>query len=192
MYETEETIREKYKIKKQHIIEALEGIRTTVTWLETSIYQNIIEDVTFYISDAPINYPGQLEIDDEGDFKPIIYMNIMAIAEDYKNKEYLLDMKRLCVSCYEYAAFICLHEVGHLCHGLLGGKGRDKRDRLFDYFNRGEFYYERFIEEMKYGHTHEEKKRYRNIPHEKAADQFAFHNLNIMLAKLNKSMEKNE
>ncbi|OLO25369.1 hypothetical protein BTR23_24835 [Alkalihalophilus pseudofirmus] len=184
IYEPEGVIKKQYKVSKQHILEALSGIRATIEWLETSIYKPIIEDVTFFISDVPINYPGQLEIDDEGDFKPVIYLNIMAIAEDFKNKEYILDMKKTQVCCYEYAAFICLHEVGHLFHGLIGGRGSDKRDRLFDYFSRGEYYYDRFIAEMKHGHTYEEKKKYRNIPHEKAADLFASHNLRIMVKKL--------
>jgi hypothetical protein len=166
------------------MIDAFNGIHATIVWLETSIFEKVVEDIVFNITDEPINFPGELGVYDDDHFQAVIYLNIMAIAEDYKNKEYVLEMNRSDVTCFEYAAFVCLHEVGHLFHGLVGGNGTEKRDRLFDYFDKGEYFYNRFVSEMKHGYTYKEKKRYRNIPHEKAADNFAKQYLILMLEEL--------
>lgn len=169
-----------FGVSKFHMTDAYQGIHEAIQWLKSSIYKSVIEHTIFHITDEPINFPGELGIYEEDDFQPVIYLNIMAIAEDYKNREYLLEVSRSDVTCFDYAAFICFHEVGHLFHGLVGGSGIEKRDRLFDYFDKGEYYYRRFISEMKHGHTYNEKKKYRNIPHEKAADNFAKQCLRLM------------
>ncbi len=182
--EESSSIKKKFGVSKLHMIDAYNGIHATIDWLSTSIYKKVVEDIVFNITDEPINFPGELGVYEEDLFQPVIYLNIMAIAEDYKKKEYLLEMEQKEVTCFEYAAFVCLHEVGHLFHGLVGGSGTEKRDRLFDYFDKGEYFYKRFVAEMKYGYTYKEKKRYRNIPHEKAADNFAKQCLRIMLDEL--------
>ncbi|OIJ15230.1 hypothetical protein BKP35_05115 [Anaerobacillus arseniciselenatis] len=178
------SIKKKFGVSKLHMIDAYNGIHAAIEWLSTSIYKKVVEDIVFNITDEPINFPGELGVYEEDLFQPVIYLNIMAIAEDYKKKEYLLEMDQWEVTCFEYAAFVCLHEVGHLFHGLVGGSGTEKRDRLFDYFDKGEYFYKRFVAEMKYGYTYKEKKKYRNIPHEKAADNFAKQCLRIMLDEL--------
>ncbi|MCT8139938.1 hypothetical protein H1D32_20890 [Anaerobacillus sp. CMMVII] len=182
--EADEYIKDKFGVSKLHMTEALKGIHATITWLTSSIYQKVIEDIVFNITDEPINFPGELGVYDEEHFQAVIYLNIMAIAEDYKNKEYVLEMNKSEVKCFEYAAFVCLHEVGHLFHGLIGGNGKEKRDRIFDYFDKGEYFYKRFVSEMKHGYTYKEKKKYRNIPHEKAADNFAKQCLALMVMDL--------
>ncbi|MDT8861229.1 hypothetical protein N0O92_13385 [Alkalihalobacillus sp. MEB130] len=173
IYEHEDFLRRQFNISKKHALHALEGVCSTVTWLQTSIYKEIISDLTCYITDEPINFPGELAIDDVGEFQPVIYINVLSVTECFQNKEYVLDMKKDETTCFEYAAFVLLHEVGHYVHALMGGTGSNKKERLFDYFDRGEYYYERFIDSMIDGNTYDEKKRYRNIPHEKAADNFA-------------------
>lgn len=175
-----EKIKSDFGVSKRHLACAYHGIHAAIRWLKTSIYKKVIEDVVFHITDEPINFPGELGVYEEEDFQPVIYVNIMAIAEDYKKKEYVLEMKKNNATSFEYAAFICFHEVGHLFHGLVGGRGKKKKDRLFDYFDKGEYFYKRFIAEMNYGYTYQEKKKYRNIPHEKAADQFALQCLQLM------------
>lgn len=181
--ESDANIKKRFVVSKQHMVDAYNGIHATIRWLGTSIYKKVVEDIVFNITDEPINFSGELGVYEDDGFQPVIYLNIMAIADDYKKREYLLEMNQSDVTCFEYAAFVCLHEVGHLFHGLAGGRGTEKRDRLFDYFDKGEYYYKRFISEMKYGYTYTEKKKYRNIPHEKAADNFAKQCLRIMLDK---------
>lgn len=173
IYEKEDFLKKQFGIQKKDALSALDGFHTSIHWLRTSIFRNIVKDLTIYISDDPINFPGELAIDEGDDFEPVIYVNAMSIAEDYKNKEYLLDMKRDDVGCFEYAAFILMHELGHYVHSMWAGQGKEKRDRLFDYFGKGESHYIRYEEEMVDGSSYKEKKRYRNIPHEKAADNFA-------------------
>ncbi|OIJ17948.1 hypothetical protein BKP45_20550 [Anaerobacillus alkalidiazotrophicus] len=180
----EEHIKYKFGVSKLHMIDAFNGIHATIQWLDNSIYKKVVEDIVFNITDEPINFPGELGVYDDDRFQAVIYLNIMAIAEDYKNMEYVLEMNESDVTCFEYAAFVCLHEVGHLFHGLVGGNGTEKRDRLFDYFDKGEYYYKRFVSEMKHGNTYKEKKKYRNIPHEKAADNFAKQCLVLMMKEL--------
>ncbi|WP_096199127.1 hypothetical protein [Bacillus sp. FJAT-45350] len=181
VYEKESLLKSRFNIHKSHVMAALDGVHSAIEWLKTSIYRSVLSDVSFYITDEPINFPGELMIHEKVEFQPVIYLNIMTIAEDYQNEEYLLEVKKKDISCFEYAAFVLLHEFGHLIHGLIGGNGKKQRDRLFDYFDRGEYYYTRFIQTMNKGETYEEKKRYRNIPHEKAADRFARQNLKIMM-----------
>lgn len=181
--EKNEEIKKRFGVSKHHMVDSYNGIHAAIRWLGTSIYKSVIEDIVFNITDEPINFPGELGIYEEDDYQPVIYLNIMAIAEDYKKKEYLLEMDQCDATCFQYAAFICFHEVGHLFHGLVGGSGKEKRDRLFDYFDKGEYYYRRFVSEMKHGNTYKEKKKYRNIPHEKAADKFAKQCLRMMLAQ---------
>ncbi|MBU8907584.1 hypothetical protein [Desertibacillus haloalkaliphilus] len=171
--EDDRSFQKHFGLSKEDLLDALAGIDTTIQWLKTSIYRNVLSDVTFFITDEPINIPGELAVEDHHRFKPVIYLNLMAIAEDYKNREYKLDMKQTDVSCTSYAAFVCLHEVGHYVHGLIGGNGKNKRERLFDYLYRGDYYYQRFLATMTHGDSSQEKKKYRNIPHEKAADEFA-------------------
>ncbi|MFC0560173.1 hypothetical protein [Halalkalibacter alkalisediminis] len=173
IYEKEEYLWERFNISKKHVHHGLEGIYATTKWLQTSIFKEAVGDLTCCVSDEPINFPGELAIDDGDTFEPVIYMNIMSITEDFQNKEYLIDLKKSRTTCFEYAAFVLLHEVGHYIHALIGGSGKNKKERLFDYFDRGEYHYDRFVETMKHGDTLGEKKRYRNIPHEKAADNFA-------------------
>ncbi|WP_078553619.1 hypothetical protein [Bacillus alkalicellulosilyticus] len=173
-----------FSLSKQQTVEALAGVEATIDWLQTSIYENVVRDVTFYLCDEPINFPGELEITSNvNEFQPIIYINILTVAEDYSKKEYHLEMKQTDVTCFEYAAFVCLHEFGHLIHGLIGGAGKGKRERLLEYFGKGEPYYNRFLEEMNAGYSFAEKKKYRQIPHEKAADQFALQQLKIMMSE---------
>ncbi|RXI96374.1 hypothetical protein DS745_21905 [Anaerobacillus alkaliphilus] len=183
--EKSEKIKKDFGVSKLHMASAYNGIHAAIQWLGSSIYKSVVEDIVFHITDEPINFPGELGIYEEEDFQPVIYLNIMAIAEDYKNREYLLEVNRNDVSSFEYAAFICFHEVGHLFHGLVGGSGKEKKDRLFDYFDKGEYFYKRFISEMKHGYTPHEKKKYRNIPHEKAADNFAKQCLRVMQSEGN-------
>ncbi|MFC0471531.1 hypothetical protein ACFFHM_13770 [Halalkalibacter kiskunsagensis] len=181
IYEREEFLQQQFKISRTCAQQGLEGIDETIKWLKTSIFQTIVDDLTFYISDEPINFPGELAIDEGKTFQPVIYINIMSVTEDFQNKEYLYDMKRDHTTCFEYASFVVFHEVGHYVQALMGGRGENKKDRLYDYFDKGEYYYERFIANMKHGVTLEEKKKYRMIPHEKAADNFARQHLQIMM-----------
>ncbi|WP_227938193.1 hypothetical protein [Alkalihalobacillus deserti] len=173
IYEKEDYLWRRFKISRKHAHHGLEGIYATSKWLQTSIFKEVVRDLTCYLSDEPINFPGELAIDDGDTFEPVIYINIMSVTENFQNKEYLIDLKKNRTTCFEYAAFVLLHEIGHYIHALIGGSGQSKKERLFDYFDRGEYHYDRFIETMKNGDTYEEKKRYRNIPHEKAADNFA-------------------
>ncbi len=181
VFEKESYLLDTFQIRKKDALDALAGIKTAIHWLHASLFRGIATDVTYVISDEPINFPGELELFDDINFRPVIYLNLMTLAEDFKNKEYVLEMKRDNVTCFEYGAFVCLHEFGHLFHGLVGGKGKNKRDRLLDYFERGEYFYQRFIAEMNKGDTYKEKKKYRSIPHEKAADHFASQWLKVML-----------
>lgn len=178
-----EDIQKRFGVSKDDMLDAYNGIHKTIHWLTSSIYKSVVEDITFNITDEPINFPGELGVYEEDQFQPVIYLNIMAIAEDYKKKEFMLEMNRSDVTCFEYAAFVCLHEVGHLFHGLIGGNGSEKRDRLFEYFDKGEYYYKRYVSEMKCGYSYKEKKKYRNIPHEKAADNFAKQCLRVMMGE---------
>jgi len=173
IFEREEFLSAQFGIAKRDVLEALDGLYGTISWLKQSIFQSVLKDVTFFFSDEPINFPGELELYESEKFEPIIYVNIMTVVEDFYKREFVLEMNKETATCYEYAAFVCLHEFGHLVHGLIGGTGELKRDRLLDYFERGQYYYERFIAFMNQGDTMKEKKRYRNIPHEKAADSFA-------------------
>ncbi|WP_332697464.1 hypothetical protein [Halalkalibacter lacteus] len=182
MYEGEDFLKQQFNISKTFAHHGLEGIDATIRWLETSIFRTIVNDLTFYISDEPINFPGELAIDEGETFQPVIYLNIMSVTEDFQNKEYLYDMKSEHTTCFEYASFVILHEVGHYVQALIGGQGKNKKERLYDYFDKGEFYYDRFTENMKNGVTYEEKKKYRTIPHEKAADNFARQHLKVMMA----------
>jgi hypothetical protein len=173
IYEKDDYLWTHFNISRTNMLHGLDGIYATINWLQTSIFQNAIADLTCYITDEPINFPGELAIDEGSTFDPVIYLNIMSITEDFQNKEYVIELKKKRTTCFEYASFILLHEVGHYIHALIGGSGQNKKDRLFDYFDRGEYHYERFVENMRHGDTYEEKKKYRNIPHEKAADNFA-------------------
>jgi hypothetical protein len=173
IYESENYLQSQFKISKKHAHHGLEGVCETIRWLNSSIFKEAVADLTCYITDEPINFPGELAIDDVGSFEPVIYINIMSVTECFQNKEYVIDLKKNRTTCFEYAAFVLLHEVGHYIHALIGGNGKNKKERLFDYFDRGEHHYERFIDNMIDGNTYKEKKRYRNIPHEKAADNFA-------------------
>ncbi|GAE24876.1 hypothetical protein JCM9140_838 [Halalkalibacter wakoensis JCM 9140] len=180
IYEKEDFLLRQFNICKKHVHSALEGIYETVIWLRSSIFKNVINDLTCYITDEPINFPGELAIDDVETFEPVIYINIMSITECFQNKEYTIDLKQDHATSFEYASFVLLHEVGHYVHALIGGSGKDKKERLYDYFDKGEYYYERFLDSMTDGTSHKEKKKYRNIPHEKAADNFARQYVNLI------------
>jgi hypothetical protein len=189
IYEREGFLRKQFNISRKYVHHGLEGIHATIKWLETSIFQNIIDDITFYITDEPINFPGELAIDEGETFQPVIYINIMSITEDFQNKEYFYDMKKEETTCFEYASFVLLHEIGHFVQALIGGRGTSKKDKLYDYLDKGEYYYKRFIANMKHGETDEEKKKYRTIPHEKAADNFARQHLAVMMTDMKNNVE---
>ncbi|UCZ51516.1 hypothetical protein LGQ02_11585 [Bacillus shivajii] len=188
IHEHEKVIFENYKVFKRDMEEALEGIKKTIEWLRTSLFQYVVDDLIFYISDEPINFPAELAIEEESEQSDecqfIVYLNIMSISNDYKNREYILDLKKDHVTCLEYSSFILLHEIGHFIHGNIGISGSTKKDRLYGYFEKGEHFYTRYIEKMKHGYTTEEKKRYRRIPQEKAADAFARQWLDVMMEDL--------
>lgn len=143
MYEKEEYLKSNFNICRKHAHHGLEGIYATIKWLQSSIFKNAVKDITFYLSDEPINFPGELAIDDTSTFDPVIYINIMSVTEDFQNKEYLIDLKKKRTTCFEYASFILLHEVGHYIHALIGGNGQTKKDRILDYFDKGEYHYEK-------------------------------------------------
>ncbi|ARK30537.1 hypothetical protein [Halalkalibacter krulwichiae] len=173
IYNDETYLQDNFQISRKEAIHCVAGICRTVKWLEASIFKEVLDDVRCHITDEPINFPGELVINEGEPFEPIIYMNVMAITEDFQNKEYVIDLKKNTATCFEYASFILLHEVGHYIHALIGGRGKNKREKLFDYFDGGQYYYNRYMQKMVKGISNKEKKMYRNIPHEKAADQFA-------------------
>lgn len=180
IHENPQFLKRQFSISKDHIFQAIEGVHATVEWLKTSVFHLIVNDLTFHISDEPINFPGELAIEEREDFHPVVYINVMSIVDDYQKQEFLYDMKVSNTTCFDYAAFVTLHEVGHYVQALIGGQGKSKKEKIYDYFDRGEHHYDRFVEHMKHGDSFEEKRRYRNIPHEKAADDFARLYLNCL------------
>ncbi|MBB5174604.1 hypothetical protein [Texcoconibacillus texcoconensis] len=186
-------IYERFGIEKGHMVAVLDGVRGVIDWLRGSVFCNLVRDVTFYISDEPINFPAELALEEDGqgddDCEVVVYLNVMSIAEDYKNGEYMLDLKRSDVACFEYAAFIVLHEVGHFVHANLGCSGRSMRDRLYAYLDQGAYFYDRYEAWMDRGYSVVEKKRYRRIPQEKAADAFAKQWLDVMMGRIGEGMD---
>ncbi|WP_088105831.1 hypothetical protein [Halalkalibacter urbisdiaboli] len=173
IHEDKAFLKRQFNITRSYLHNAYDGIREAIKWLKTSAFQTVVKDLSIYITDEPINFPGELALIEGVTFQPIVYINVMSITEDFQNEEYRYDLKKEHVTCFEYAVFVFLHEVGHYVHALIGGRGASRKEKIFDYFDRGEYHYQRFVETMGNGETNQEKKRYRNIPHEKAADRFA-------------------
>lgn len=108
---------------------------------------------------------------------------------------FILNIKDRPIVCVTYAI---LHEVGHWINFKKSGMTSIEYGKWDSNFRREPSECSKFVREMPYNHpmklvyAKEAVKKYRNIPSEKLADEYAFENLIINLNKLNVEIRKIE
>lgn len=175
IYEKKEYIEKVLGIKKENLEEARNAIQFSVEWLEESPYKNILTYLRIHVEDLPIKGTMAFVGVDKHSDKVTLYINISDLVDDYEKGAYKEDFSfRDEITCAEYASFIFLHEVGHIVHALLQSveKGNTK-ERMEEYFNKYNDFYRKLEKEGANINHIKVKKKYRKIPSEREADNFA-------------------
>lgn len=186
VYEKESYIKSKLCVNKSNMLKAIEAVYDSCSWLENSIFENVSKELYVELSDAPLVDTMALIGIDEKDNQILLFINITHLVFYYEKKDYQNIFNLDKMNCYEFAAFIFLHEIGHLVHVSMQNPGihsiQNKLRNHLKKIQKTYVNYEKWIKKSKYGkfeanNQGEEHvmvhKKYRKLPYEKQADNFA-------------------
>ena len=178
VYESEHYIKERLGIEKRNIEFVCDAITATINWWKKSSYKYLTKYVDVYLTDMPLSNDVAFVGANAGYERLLIYINIISLVVDYESGEYKDDFQfKTDLSCYDFAKFVLLHEIGHIVISNLevGYKG-NVVDKFEAYMTLYESDYKKLKEsfnEVSSKAMSKNKKRYRNILSERKADKFA-------------------
>lgn len=186
LYEKESYVQNKLGIDKKHMQTTVDAIYDACHWLEESCFKNLLKNIRIEISDTPVIDTMALIGIDDNDNDILIFINIAHVVYYFEKEKYDEIFLLHKMTCYEFAVFIFLHEIGHLVHACLQNPNETFiEEKLRIHLNENKKIYNRFkkwVRDSKYNDYEEDNnpkehnmihKKYRKLPNEKQADNFA-------------------
>jgi len=186
VYEKDTYIQNKLGIRKNHMIETINAVYDACRWLDVSCFSGLLDNLRIEIIDTPIIDAMALIGINDNDNEILLFINVTHVVYYFEKERYDEIFRLNKLSCYEFAAFVFLHEIGHLVHACLQNPGGNLiEEKLRIYLNENKKNYNRYkkwIQNSKYYRSEEKEnlsehimvhRKYRELPGEKQADNFA-------------------
>jgi hypothetical protein len=174
-------------LEPEDIKNLLKKIKDVCTWTSSSIYRSCFEDVYVVLHDTPINEYAYVDIDPYTK-KVYVSINLYSLIDEFYHNDFFkfLIFKTSDITLETYILFFLLHELGHIVHCQLVIPGKNS---LYEKFQFHYFRYHYYLEHLdkkyeKYNYDDISEiiqKKYRKIPSEKVADDFAFRHLYLFI-----------
>lgn len=181
------------QLEEKNFADALEAIYAVIEWSSIE-FPDLFNGLEVQVTDIPIVETIAFMGIEEVQKTILIYLNLAAIIKSYEEKTYMEDfIFEEEKTCAEFVVFVFLHELGHLYWAMKGQEGKSLVEMVETYIKEVQHEYELFEAENKEWLERQKEKeltkeeeyllkyKYRKIPSEEKADDFAkkhFDNIN--------------
>ena len=185
-----------YIFTQKDIRSVHEAYMDALEYIETSVYSGCFKDVYILITDCPAT-PIEYVDYEPSTGKLHVHLNILSVIWDYYNdhlyRKLIFKKKWKEIDLYTYAQFFILHEFGHIIHSQLTTPSENQTTTKFEshvlkhkvhHINLDEKYNFHLSQKLSKNQRRDLEKEYRNLPHEKNADNFAKTSLNKINTKI--------
>lgn len=185
-----------FEINKTEVEIVLKAIKEVNLWSKKSIYKNCFTNVFIVLTDCPADNNFAFVDINETLQKIYIEINILNVIKDQQEGMLSKIIFKEKVSLYKFVVFFLLHELAHIVHFQLEMSGKISSCEKFEehynkYLHMHKTFQRKNEKDMKHLYfegdeitenkiKYKLQKKYRKIPTEKFADNFAFRYLSFL------------